>query len=173
MRIELASLEGASEFAHDYAPGELVMEEDRLRLVDPPAVSGEIRRAGRRVNVNGRLAAKVQVECDRCLKLVDLPIASNFKLKYVTPENYQAQQAVELTEDDLDLSVFDGQVIDIDELVVEELLLAVPAHMLCNQSCKGICPVCGVDRNLVGCGCETAEVASRWSGLKELVNRKS
>ena len=174
MRIELASLEaGRARFAHSYAEGELVLGEDRLRLVQPPTVSGEIRREDRRVHVKGRVVARVQVECDRCLKLIELPVDSSFKLEYVTQEDYQAQQAVELTEDDLDLTVFDGEVIDIDALVTEEILLAVPDHILCKDDCKGICPRCGADRNSVDCGCETAEVDPRWAGLKELVNGKT
>ena len=172
MRIELAHLADANKFAHAYAPGELVIEDDRLRLLHLPIVSGEIHRAGRRLKVKGTVAAQVQVECDRCLKFVALPVDSKFKLEYVTPEDYQAQHAVELTEDDLDSAVFDGEEIDIDELVAEELLLAVPAHVLCNDNCKGICPVCGEDRNRLDCGCETAEVDPRWAGLKKLVNGK-
>ena len=173
MRIELAGLEsGKGAFAHAYAPGELVLENDRVRLVAAPTVSGEFLQEGRRVHFSGRLDARMQVECDRCLKPIEIPVDSRFKLEYVTAEDYQAQQAVELTEEDLDLSVFDGEVIDIDELVTEELLLAVPDHVLCNDNCKGICPVCGVDRNSVDCVCQTAEVDPRWAGLKELVNGK-
>jgi uncharacterized protein len=173
MRIELAGLEsGKGTFAHAYAPGELVLEDERVRLLVPPNVSGELRLKGARVEVSGRLTARVQLECDRCLKPVELPVDSRFKLEYVTAEDYQAQQAVELTEEDLDLSVFDGEAIDLDELVTEELLLAIPDHVLCNDNCKGICPVCGKDRNSVDCNCETKEVDPRWAGLKELVNRE-
>ena len=148
MRIELATLEsGRAEFAHSYVEGEFVLEEDRLRLAQPPEVSGEVRRADRRAHVKGRVVAGVQVD-------------------------YLAQQADELTEDDLDLTVFDGEVVDIDALVTEEILLTVPDHILCKDDCKGICPGCGADRNSVDCGCETAEVDPRWAGLKELVNGK-
>ncbi len=173
MRIELAGLEnGKGAFAHAYAPGELVLEDERVRLLIAPTISGEIRQRAGRVDVSGRLAARVQLECDRCLKPVELPVDSKFKLEYVTAADYQAQQVVELTEEDLDLSVFDGEAIDIDELVTEELLLAIPDHVLCQDNCKGICPVCGKDRNLDVCNCETKEVDPRWAGLKELVNRE-
>ena len=169
MRIELAGLDGGKgSFAYSYAPGELVMEEDRVQLALAPTVSGEIVREGRRVQVSGRLDARVKVECDRCLKPLEIPVDSRFKLEYVTAEDYKAQQVVELTEEDLDLSIFDGEVIDIDELASEELLLAVPDHVLCQDDCKGICPVCGVDRNSVDCTCQSAEVDPRWAGLKEL-----
>ena len=173
MRIELASLEnGKCAFTHLYAPGELVLEYDRVRLLYPPTVSGEIRQAGRRAHVSGRVSARVELECDRCMKPVELPVDSAFRLEYVTPRDYEAQQAVELTEDDLDLSTFDGEAIDVDELVTEELLLAVPDHVLCNESCKGICATCGADRNSADCGCESQQVDPRWAGLKELVNGK-
>jgi uncharacterized protein len=173
MRIELASLEGGKgKFAHTYAPGELLADDDRVRLVGPAVVSGEIRQVGREVKVSGHLEGRVQVDCDRCLKPVDVPVTSNFDLEYVTTEDYEAQHAVELTEEDLELSVFDGESIDIDALVTEELLLGVPNHVICQGDCKGICPECGVDRNTTDCKCETAAVDPRWAGLQELLNRE-
>jgi uncharacterized protein len=174
MRTELASLEnGKGAFAHAYATGELVLEDERVSLIEPPTVSGEIRQAGRRAHVGGRVSGRVRVECDRCLTPVELPVVSRFQLEYVTPADYQAQQAIELTEDDLDLSTFDGEVLDVDELVTEELLLAVPDQVLCNENCKGICVTCGTDRNSTECGCESQRVDPRWAGLKELVNDKA
>jgi uncharacterized protein len=173
MRIELAGLEnGKGSFAHAYAPGKLVVADERLSLLEAPQVSGEIRQKGERVHVRGHVTARVRLECDRCLKPIELPVDSKFKLEYVTAAEYEAQQAVELTEADLDLSVFDGEAIDIDELVTEELLLAIPDHVLCNDNCKGICPVCGKDRNLVDCSCATKEIDPRWAGLEKLVNRE-
>jgi uncharacterized protein len=174
MRIELADLEnGKGGFRHVYAPNELSLQDDRVQLLEPPTVSGEIRQAGRRAHVSGRVSGRLQLECDRCLQPVELPVDSRFQLEYVTPEDYQAQQAFELTGDDLDLSTFDGEGIDVDELVTEELLLAVPDHILCSENCKGICATCGVDRNLTECGCDSQKVDPRWAGLKELVDGKS
>ena len=174
MRIELAALEnGKGDFNHTYAPAELVLDDDRVKLLGPVTVSGQVQQSGQRAQVNGRVLGQVQLECDRCLKPIEFPIDSAFQLEYVTPEDYAAQQAVELTEEDLDLSTFDGEAIDLDELVKEELLLAVPDHVLCNQNCKGLCPTCGADRNSADCGCDSREVDPRWAGLKELVNRKS
>ena len=173
MRIELASLEnGRGSFAHAYSPGELVFEDERVRLLAEPIVSGELLQDGRRVHVTGRVTAQVEAECDRCLLAVALPVDSGFTLEYVTPADYQAQQVIELTTEDLDLSIFDGEAIEIDELVGAELRLAVPDHVLCSENCKGICPECGVDRNKVACECQTAAVDPRWAGLKELVNGK-
>jgi uncharacterized protein len=173
MRVELAGLEnGKGAFSHTYAPSELVLEDERLSIIGPPVVSGNVRQKGQTVRVTGRVSGRVQVECDRCLKPVEVPVDSKFDVEYVTTEEYQAQQALELTEADLNLSIFDGEAIDIDALVTEELLLAVPDHILCDENCKGMCPGCGVNNNSVECGCETKAMDPRWAGLKELINRE-
>jgi len=174
MQIEVASLaESGKAFDHQYQPGELSLEDDRAHLLDSqPRVQGRIRRDGRRVKVAGKINGHLQLECDRCLKPLDSTVELKFSREYVTTADYEAQHAVELSEEDLNLSVFDGEVIDIDSLVREELLLVAPDQLLCHQNCQGICPNCGVDRNVTACDCETAAVDPRWAGLKELVNRK-
>jgi uncharacterized protein len=174
MQIEVASLaESAKDFEHQYQPGELSVEDDRIQLLDPqPRVQGRIKLDGRRVKVAGKIAGHLELECDRCLKPVDSVLEAKFSREYVTTADYEAQHAVELSEDDLNLSIFDGAVVDVDSLVREELLLAAPDQVLCQQTCQGICPDCGADRNLASCDCETAEDDPRWAGLKELVNRK-
>ena len=174
MQIEVASLaESGKEFAHEYKSGELSLEDDRVHLIDPqPSIHGRVRRDGRRVKVAGKVTGHLQLECDRCLKSVNSATTAKFSREYATTADYEAQQAIELSADDLDLSVFDGAVIDIDALVREELLLAAPDHVLCQKTCKGICPTCGVDRNETACDCETDGIDPRWAGLKELVNGK-
>ncbi len=174
MRVELASLERhGGKFAHNYQPGELDLNEERVTVVAPPRVTGRIQQTDSKVTVKGEATAELRLECDRCLKSVPVPVSSSFEVEYVTPETYQADPAAELLDEDLALSVFDGEAIDIDELVREQLLLALPAQVLCQEECKGLCPACGGDRNLADCECEEAEIDPRWAGLKEIVNRES
>ena len=172
MRVELASLQdGKGEFVHQYQPGELSLDDERVKIIAEPEVKGTIRQDGSRVKLSGKIKGGLEVECDRCLKPVDLPVNSSFRLDYVSAEEYQRQQAVELDVDDLDLAVFESDAIDVDALVAEELLLAIPDQVLCKNDCLGICAVCGVDRNSAECNCETAEIDPRWAALRE-VNRK-
>jgi len=174
VRIELDSLEGSSKaFAHVYEDGELEFKDERVRLLEPPEISGQITRKGTQVILHGRLTARAQVDCDRCLNSVELPLRAEFNLQYVTAVEYAAIDAAELEETDLALSVFDGEAIDVDEMVREQVLLAVPTRSLCREDCKGFCPVCGADRNLKECGCQTEDADPRWAGLRELTNRKS
>jgi len=173
MLIELASLERqGGKFAHSYEPGELDLNEERITIAEPPQVSGRIQQSDAKVTVSGKVEAKLQLECDRCLKAVSVPTSTEFKVEYITPEVYQAGQAAELLDEDLTLSIFDGAVIDVDDLVREQLLLALPAQMLCQDECKGLCPICGGDKNLKNCNCQEAEIDPRWAGLREIVKQE-
>jgi len=169
MRVELAGLtEAAGRFAHTYEPGELLLNDEQVVLAGPPTVSGRIIRSAGQVVVEGEVAGLIQVECDRCLVPVALPVETPFKLEYVTKDRYQALPAAEIEEKDLALSVFDGEVIDIDEIAREQLLLAVPFQALCKDDCKGLCFVCGADKNIVSCDCKALASDSRWAELENL-----
>lgn len=174
MLVELGSLERkGGKFGHHYEPGELTLDDERASLASEPKVTGRVQRFDARVTVEGQIDAELRLECDRCLAAILVPVASVFEVEYVTPEIYQTEHTAELLEDDLALSVFDGEVIDIDEIVREQLLLALPAQVLCREECKGLCSTCGADRNLKECNCGKVDIDPRWSGLKEIADRKS
>jgi DUF177 domain-containing protein len=169
MRIELENLEGSKgDFAHVYQPDELNPVDERVSLIAPAAVNGKIRLSGNEVFVNGHVETRAQVECDRCLKPVELPVNVDFTLEYISDSDYESIEVAELTEDEMSVSVFDGSAIDVDEIVKEQILLAVPTRMLCREDCKGICPECGNDRNTGECNCVTNEIDPRWAALKNL-----
>ena len=173
MRIELVNLEhGRADFAHVYQPDELGHFDERVTVVAPVALKGTVRLAGAEVFVNGHIETRAQVECDRCLKQVELPVSTDFDLQYITGAEYETSATAELSEELMSVSVFDGEAIDVDEIVKEQVLLAVPTRMLCQPDCKGICPVCGIDRNTGDCECETTEVDPRWAALKNLSSGK-
>lgn len=174
MRIELENLEdGKGRFAHVYQPVELDLEDERVSLAQPVVVDGEITSSGGEARVSGRLETKVSVECDRCLKTLQVPVSAKFALQYITGQQYQASQAAELTAEQLAVSVFDGEAIDVDEIVREQILLAVPDRVLCREDCKGICSTCGKDLNEGSCDCESSDIDPRWAALKELKTDQS
>jgi uncharacterized protein len=169
MRIELENLEGGrGDFAHIYQPDELNPVDERIRLTGPAAVKGKIRRSGNEVFVNGHIETRAQVECDRCLQPVEAPVSADFELEYITGSEYESSDVAELTEAAMSVSVFNGEAIDVDEIVKEQILLAVPTRMLCREDCKGICPQCGIDKNTGECKCVTDDIDPRWAALKNL-----
>ena len=169
MRIELENLEGGKgDFAHVYQPDDLNPVDERVSLNGPATVSGKVRLAGNEVFVNGHVEARAKVECDRCLQPVETPVDADFALEYITGSEYESSGVAELTEAEMSVSVFDGQGIDVDEIVKEQVLLAVPTRMLCSDDCKGICPECGTNKNTGDCNCTTNDTDPRWAALKDL-----
>lgn len=169
MRIELDKLEGqGGRFAHTYEPDELVLDDEHARLVEPPQVSVRIRRSGHEVRLEGQIRARAEVDCDRCLKQVSVPIETTFDVTYVPASDYVEGDVAELHEEDLGVSVYEDEVIDMDELVREQVLLTLPTRALCTEDCKGLCPVCGTNRNENDCECEPREADPRWGALKDI-----
>jgi uncharacterized protein len=170
MRIELENLEGGKgEFAHVYQPDDLNPVDERISLSGPATVSGKVRLAGNEVFVNGHVETRTTVECDRCLQPVEMPVDTDFALEYITGSEYESSGVAELTEAEMSVAVFDGEAIDVDEIVKEQIVLAVPTRMLCREDCKGICPECGTDRNTGDCSCATNDTDPRWAALKKLI----
>ena len=169
MRIDVENLEeSAGKFSQIYEAGQLSFEDVDFTLITPPEVRGRVRRKDAGVEVDGRLQAKLSVQCARCLKNVEFPINVEFTERFVPAVDWRHEDQHELHEEDLDLAVFDGQSIELDDVIREEILLAVPSHVLCAEDCKGLCPTCGIDRNEATCACDTKVVDERWEKLKDL-----
>jgi uncharacterized protein len=43
-------------------------------------------------------------------------------------------------------------------------------QVVCDEACKGICSVCGGNRNQIECKCQIAPADDRWSALKDLAS---
>ena len=173
MRIELENLEdGRGEFSHVYQPETLDLGDDRARLIGTATVKGNVRVRGTEAFVTGHVEASVAVDCDRCLTQVEMAVNAHLALEFITVNDYGSTMVAELTDAEMSVSVFDGEGIDVDETVKEQILLSVPTRTLCQENCKGICPNCGSDRNAGDCGCDSNEGDPRWAALGNLMNGK-
>lgn len=171
MRIELENLEdGKGSFAHTYQPEELDLMDERVALTLPAEVRGRITASGSEVRVSGAIETTVNVECDRCLKILEIPVSTTFTLQYITDQEYESSHVAELTPEEMAVAVFDGDAIDVDEIVREQILLTVPDRALCREDCKGLCSTCGTDLNGGSCNCEMSDIDPRWAALKKLKN---
>ncbi|MFZ4627971.1 MAG: YceD family protein [Blastocatellia bacterium] len=152
-------------FEHLYGPGELDPGSSDLLLTSAPVVKSRIDRVGHNFRLRGSLQCTITRPCDRCLAEVSLPLDINFDLLYAPAEELEDRTGeVELGEQDLDLSVFQHDQIDLDALVVEQIELQVPIQLLCREECRGLCPECGADWNVETCSC-TPPIDPRWETL--------
>ena len=71
-------------------------------------------------------------------------------------------------EEDVGVSFYRDDVIDLGDVIREQFYLALPMKPLCREDCKGLCPVCGVNRNREACSCDTTWVDPRMEPLRRL-----
>jgi uncharacterized protein len=72
----------------------------------------------------------------------------------------------EVAADDLGLTEYSGDEIDLGQMMREQFYLALPMKPLCRQDCQGLCPVCGKNRNRETCSCESTWVDPRFEVLR-------
>jgi len=106
------------------------------------------------VRISGHVAVRVVAGCSRCARLFDIDVDHSFKALYKGVGTDAERLPTELDENDLSLDYYEGDAIDGDRLIAEQVLLALPMKLLCDEDCRGLCPSCGVNRNDTDCRCE-------------------
>lgn len=151
---------------HLYPAGEPALRGDEHRLTGSAELSLRAARKGRKLRLTGSLSAAVSFDCDRCLKPLTIPVEQAFDLTYVPP--IRTVEEKELADDDLLVAFYTDQVIDVDDLVREQIELALPMSRLCSDECPGLCPKCGSDLNEKTCTCKQEDLDPRWTALRQL-----
>jgi uncharacterized protein len=176
---------------------EALAESDGFRLVTPGTLSVSFRKVSGQVHVTGSLDAALSGPCRRCTKDVAVEVATDFsrrmvrdlpktedeadeepsvahpkpskKRKQQREDDEQAEMAASFEINEIDAEPFDGKTIDLDPIVREQVLLALPVTVLCREDCKGLCPTCGQDLNEKDCGhSETKAIDVRLAKLKDI-----
>ncbi len=122
------------------------------------------------IRVTGEATVTLHLECGRCLDPFDYTIVTAVDSTLVPASELGEEDEEELEDKDLDIGTYKGEEFNVDEIVSEHLILALPIKPLCNEECRGLCPVCGVNRNVSNCSCKPeAEVEeSPFSVLEKL-----
>jgi len=150
-----------------FTPG----DPDDYTIAGPVRLVMDVQRESDRVyRVAGTVAAQLVVECGRCLEPYEVPVESVFDLRYVPREQNTGEGEREIGEDDLTTAYYSEAALDLAELMREQFQLALPMKPLCSQTCKGLCPECGTNRNSAACGCAPQRQDSRLGLLKELLD---
>jgi uncharacterized protein len=161
--------EDAIEFAHVYRENEIELDDETSRVTGELEIAGTARRNAAVAQVKGKLLGHLEVACGRCLQPVSVALDVNFDADFVTLETYEKADAEhQLSDGDFSVAVYDGEHIDIDEIVREQVLLNLPTKQICQETCAGLCQTCGVNKNSESCQCGSENLDPRWDALKEL-----
>ena len=183
MLISLQSLKhhkNLIEFEEEFAAGTFELGSDvsqpaplhsngRAMLVEE---HDEHRRKLDDIRVVGSLKTELEILCARCLEPVHYPIQREFDLLYrPAGSDIVEDKEVELADEDAAISYYEGDGVELAELLREQVLLEVPLKTLCKQECKGLCPHCGQNLNTGPCECAQETADPRWEALKGLKDK--
>ncbi len=127
------------------------------------------------VHIEGRLRGVVTLGCDRCLVSYLLQLDTSFQVKAMVHSVDMESQRPGILESGLEnfeTVACETPCIHLDELMRQQLLLALPEKRLCCSDCAGLCPHCGVNRNEEACECSQNAGQSPFAALAGWVAKK-
>jgi uncharacterized protein len=131
------------------------------------AVSLLVERRSQTVAVTGSFEATAHQVCGRCLEALATRVAPEVDLQLM-PQPSVRQGEIELGQDDLEVDFYQGDMLDLGSLLRSETDLALPMKPLCRADCRGLCPVCGGNKNVTECRCDARVPDARLAPLEAL-----
>jgi uncharacterized protein len=110
-------------------------------------------RSGPEIFFSGHMSGKLKGRCGRCLEEFSLLLDKQFDFILTPAPKRLGHGAEELSRDDLGLSYYSSDEIDLAPLIREQVLLALPSKPLCGEDCRGLCTTCGTNLNHANCDC--------------------
>jgi uncharacterized protein len=132
---------------------------------------------GTTVHVRGRLSATVQPECGRCLERYGAAVSQEVDLFYLPRARERPrdeEEEVELGDHEVVVGYYDGQRLDLGEVMREQVVLSLPLKRLCSDTCLGLCRSCGRNLNAGQCGCPAPQEPEdpRLAPLRRLMDKE-
>lgn len=121
-----------------------------------------VENTGNRFVGRGNVRTLLQLPCSRCLKDFTYPVDTEFELTMA-----EAVNSDQVSVDD-GIIFFEADEADIMSIVEEAIFMAIPICSLCREDCRGLCLVCGQDKNSTSCSCQQETIDPRWEKLKNL-----
>jgi uncharacterized protein len=118
--------------------------------------------------VRGSLSVSMEAACDRCLEPARCQVEKSFDLYYQPAAEFVKGGEDEIEESESELAYYEGDQLDMNDILREVVLLALPMRLTCSEDCKGICPQCGQNRNQMVCDCQTRAIDDRWGQLRAI-----
>jgi uncharacterized protein len=165
----------AASFDVELPPGVIGSIDPKYRQTGPLKAAGKVELVSEslgEIRVKGHLTVRMEADCDRCLEPAGVSIDSDFELSY-WPVSEGAREETAIDGDEADIGFYDGDGLELNDVLREFVLLSLPMQRLCTEDCKGICPVCGQNRNKEeACHCQADAADDRWAALKEVSGLK-
>jgi DUF177 domain-containing protein len=158
-------------FDETFAPGQIGFEEEEVEQDGPLHAAGVaelLANTDGEVRIRGTLSVRMKAACDRCLGEALFPLDAKLDLFY-RPMSYIARdEEIEIDEGEAEIGFYEGEGMELEDILREQVLLLLPMQKVCRDDCKGICPICGQDRNQTACQCKLETADDRWQALRDI-----
>ena len=158
-------------FDETFQPGEIDFTDENLEQGSPLHATGTaelLAHTGGELRIQGHYTVEMGAKCDRCLAGARYPLESRFDLFYRPTSFIAREEEVEIDEGEAEIGFYENGGIELEEILREQVLLALPMQRVCSDACKGICPVCARNRNETACDCRIETTDDRWGALRKL-----
>jgi uncharacterized protein len=123
------------------------------------------------IRLRGRLSAGLELQCARCLDPVKQDVSRDFELLYRPLGADAGRDELSVTDAEAEIGYYQGEGILLEDVLREQVLLALPLKITCRDDCKGLCPHCGKNLNQEQCSCAAPVEDPRWAALKDIRSR--
>ena len=120
------------------------------------------------IRLRGHLTAGLELPCARCVDPVGQDIVRDFELLYRPLGADAGRDELSVTAAEAEIGYYQGDGLQLEDVLREQVLLALPLKVVCRQDCKGLCPQCGKNLNQEQCSCSITLEDPRWAALKEV-----
>jgi uncharacterized protein len=158
-------------FDETLAPGQIDFSGEDLEQGSPLHATGTAElmpESDSEVRVQGNYTVEMVAQCDRCLVSARFPLAASFDLFYQSAADLAGEDEVEIDAGEVEIGFYAGGGLELEDILREQVLLALPMQRVCSETCKGFCPVCGMNRNETECDCKKEKTDDRWGALRNL-----
>jgi len=124
----------------------------------------------REIRVHGSIEGELEVLCARCLEPVRLHLAQALDLFYRPMGQIARDEEIEISQAELEVGFYQGSGIELADVVREQVTIELPIRSVCREECRGICPICGKNRNIEACTCREEFHDPRWESLVKWKN---
>jgi len=136
--------------------------EGRAELVEERRGQGQ---ALEDIRVVGNFSTQLELRCARCLEPVLRDVAGDFDLIYRPQGADAGMEERSIRGAEADIAYYRGEGLLLEDLLREQVLLAVPLKAVCKEACRGLCPRCGKNLNVEACSCQPV-LDERWGALQ-------
>ncbi len=143
----------------------------KLRQIGPLEARGSVEFVPHSVGdlqMAGTLQGRMEADCDRCLDPARFDVEVSLGILFKPATEDADEEEVELEEGETEVAFYDRDGVLLENVLREQIVLALPIKLVCKPDCLGLCPVCGENWNHRECACERKPVDLRWSALKDL-----